>query len=88
MDLIYSALPAFITLNPDLVKYLLVPLLEYQASGLYTLQYAMQDMGTFYPNATAWDATNSDLGIEGLLTFFPRSRARYDLFRAPQNLPT
>ena len=65
VDLIYSALPAFVTLNPDLIKYLLIPLLEYQASGLYTEPYAMQDMGPFYPNATAWGTTDSHLGIEG-----------------------
>lgn len=46
VDVLYSAFPAFIYLNPALGKYLLTPLLEYQDSPMYTLDYAARNIGT------------------------------------------
>ena len=84
VDVLFSAFPMFITLNPELGKYLLVPLLDYQndtVSGTQSMSSAMQDLGKClftlilspylrvagpnYPNATVWQTTNPDLGIEG-----------------------
>lgn len=44
-DVIYAAMPAFIYLWPDLLRFLLEPLLEFQVSSLYTNAYAAQDIG-------------------------------------------
>lgn len=45
VDVIYAAMPAYITLWPDLLGYLLTPLLEFQSSDQYTLPFAAQDIG-------------------------------------------
>ena len=45
-DVIYAAMPAYIYLWPDLLRLLLLPLLEYQESSSYTNIYADQDIGT------------------------------------------
>ncbi len=47
VDVMFSAFPAFITLNPDLGKYLLVPLLELQEYPLYSGSFAIHDLGTW-----------------------------------------
>lgn len=45
VDVIYAAFPAFIYSNPELIGYLLQPLLEYQNSSQYTLPYAAMNIG-------------------------------------------
>ncbi|KAA1466346.1 DUF1793-domain-containing protein [Dentipellis sp. KUC8613] len=51
VDVIFPAWPAFLYTNPALGKYLLLPLFEYQASGLYPNKYSVHDMGAHYPQA-------------------------------------
>ena len=45
VDVIFPAYPAFLYTNPDLAKYLLLPLFEYQATGQYPNKWAVHDMG-------------------------------------------
>ena len=45
VDVIFPAYPAFLYANPDLAKYLLLPLFEYQATGQYPNKWAVHDMG-------------------------------------------
>ncbi|KAL5519656.1 hypothetical protein ACEPAH_1339 [Sanghuangporus vaninii] len=52
VDVLYSAMPIYLYLNPDILGYLLRPLLEYQESPQYTNSYAAQDAGSRFPNAT------------------------------------
>ncbi|KAL5508744.1 hypothetical protein ACEPAG_4723 [Sanghuangporus baumii] len=52
VDVLYSAMPIYLYLNPDILGYLLSPLLEYQESPQYTNSYAAQDPGSRFPNAT------------------------------------
>ncbi|EJC98586.1 DUF1793-domain-containing protein [Fomitiporia mediterranea MF3/22] len=52
VDVLYAAMPAYLYLNPDILGYLLSPLLEYQESTQYTNPYAAQDLGPAFPNAT------------------------------------
>ncbi|OCB90969.1 DUF1793-domain-containing protein [Sanghuangporus baumii] len=52
VDVLYSAMPIYLYLNPDILGYLLSPLLEYQESPQYTNSYAAQDVGSRFPNAT------------------------------------
>ncbi|EJD08023.1 DUF1793-domain-containing protein [Fomitiporia mediterranea MF3/22] len=52
VDVLYAAMPAYLYLNPDILGYLLGPLMEYQESTQYTNPYAAQDLGTAFPNAT------------------------------------
>ena len=45
MDVIYAASPIYLYINPDILGYLLKPLLEYQESQLYQNPYAAKDLG-------------------------------------------
>jgi len=51
VDVIFPAWPIFLYLNPALGKYLLEPLFQYQASGLYPNLWSIHDMGSNYPKA-------------------------------------
>ncbi|KAL5533551.1 hypothetical protein ACEPAG_11 [Sanghuangporus baumii] len=64
VDALYPAFPAFLYLNPEIGRYLLAPLLEFQNSPSYLLEYAATNIGTTYPNAVA-DGIN-DLHIYGI----------------------
>ena len=48
VDVLYAAFPAYLYLNPQLGKYLLAPLLEFQESSQYTNAYAAQNLGSSY----------------------------------------
>ncbi|KAJ3793241.1 hypothetical protein GGU11DRAFT_419164 [Lentinula aff. detonsa] len=55
VDIIMPAWPAFMYLNPKFGKYLLLPLLQYQATGQYPNEWAVHDMGAHYPIANGHD---------------------------------
>jgi hypothetical protein len=52
VDVIYPAMPAFLYANPELVRYLIEPVIDYAASGQWPELYAPHDLGSTYPNAT------------------------------------
>ncbi|KAF3917174.1 hypothetical protein ABW20_dc0103165 [Dactylellina cionopaga] len=52
IDVIFPAFPFFLYVNPSWLRYLLEPLLEHQAAGLYPNDYSMHDLGSSFPNAT------------------------------------
>ncbi|KAI0633572.1 hypothetical protein C8Q77DRAFT_1217931 [Trametes polyzona] len=62
VEKMYSALPMLLCFNPSLVGPMLVPLLEAQ-DGPVGPQYAAQDLGLAYPNATGLRGGHSQ-GIE------------------------
>lgn len=45
VDVLYAASPIYLYLNPNILGYLLRPLLEYQESGMYPNAYAAVDIG-------------------------------------------
>lgn len=45
VDVLYAAMPVYLYLNPNILGYLLSPLMEYQESTQYENQYAAQDIG-------------------------------------------
>lgn len=45
VDVLYAASPIYLYLNPNILGYLLRPLLEYQGSGMYPNAYAAVDIG-------------------------------------------
>ncbi|KZV65241.1 hypothetical protein PENSPDRAFT_737823 [Peniophora sp. CONT] len=53
VEQLYSAWPAIMTIDPTLGPPLLEPLLRFQQSSSYVIQFAAPDLGTSYPNATA-----------------------------------
>ncbi|KAI0650358.1 DUF1793-domain-containing protein [Trametes meyenii] len=64
-DLIFPAWPLFLYMNPALGKQLLLPLLQYQATGQYPNAWAAHDVGVHYPNATGHnDGGDTHMPIE------------------------
>ena len=61
VDVIYAASPVYLYLNPEILGYLLRPLLEYQETHLYPNSYAARDIGMSFPNIKRLDGL-----IEGL----------------------
>ncbi|KAJ8496439.1 hypothetical protein ONZ45_g12430 [Pleurotus djamor] len=59
VGVLYASFPVFLYLNPEIGRYLLAPLLEYQASSDFALSYAVRHLGTVYPNAIA-DTSNNE----------------------------
>lgn len=59
-DVIYPALPFYLYANPELRCLLLQPVFEYQEAGLYKQfgEFAMHDIGRWYPNAVGYDEEN------------------------------
>lgn len=60
VDVIMPAWPILLYTNPTLGKYLLLGLLEYQATGQYPNAWAAHDLGSSYPNATGHNAGNDE----------------------------
>lgn len=59
VDVIFPAFPAMAYLNPDLIKWTLDPLLDYQKSGRYPNKWAVHDLGR-YPRALGYDDGNDE----------------------------
>lgn len=49
---VYPATPFFLWANPDMIKWTLESLYQYQEGGLYPNGYSMHDLGSSFPNAT------------------------------------
>jgi hypothetical protein len=52
VDVLYPAMPAFLYMNPELVRYLIAPVIFYSESGQWPQLFAPHDLGSTYPNAT------------------------------------
>ena len=52
VDVLFPAMPAFLYTNPELVRYLLEPVIDYAASGQWPALYSPHDLGQLYPNAS------------------------------------
>ena len=52
VDVIYPSIPVFLYTNPELVRYILAPVIYYSESGLWPALYAPHDLGSTYPNAS------------------------------------
>ena len=52
VDVMYPSMPAFLYTNPELVRYLIAPVIAYSESGQWPALYAPHDLGATYPNAT------------------------------------
>ncbi|KAI9446258.1 hypothetical protein H4582DRAFT_1804781 [Lactarius indigo] len=63
VEMLYSAFPAFMYIDPDLGGLLLEPLFRLQVPPKYTNQYAAQDLGTSYPNVVVSNSPHNQ-GVE------------------------
>ncbi|TGO46669.1 hypothetical protein BOTNAR_0573g00030 [Botryotinia narcissicola] len=55
VDVIMPLFPVLYVTNPEYLRLLLEPILQYLASGRWTLPYVILDIGSAYPNATGHD---------------------------------
>ena len=51
VDVLYPSMPALLYTNPELVRYLLAPVIFYSESGQWPELFAPHDLGSTYPNA-------------------------------------
>ena len=55
VDVLFPASPVFLYMNPELLRYLLEPVIDYAESGYWPALYSPHDLGSTYPNATGHD---------------------------------
>lgn len=55
VDLIFQTWPVFVSLNPEYIRLLLQPILQYLNAGRWPRKWVIHDLGTHYPNATGHD---------------------------------
>ncbi|KAB8360892.1 hypothetical protein FH972_024625 [Carpinus fangiana] len=52
VDVIFPAMPVYLTINPTYIKLLLEPLFINQEAGRWPYAFSIHDIGSHYPNAT------------------------------------
>ena len=52
VDVLFPASPVFLYMNPELLRYLIEPVIDYASSGQWPETYSPHDLGATYPNAT------------------------------------
>ncbi len=78
VDVLYPALPFFLWANPEMLRYTLQPLYEFQEGGLYPRGYCMHDIGSNFPNATGHiDGNDEYMPVEESGNFILMSYAYY-----------
>ena len=55
VDVIFPAFPIFYVMNPEYIRLLLEPVMQYLATGRWTQPYMIHDIGTNYPQALGHD---------------------------------
>ena len=65
VDVIFPSMPFFLYANPNVLEFVLNPLLDYQTNGLYPNDWSMHDMGTHFPNVTGHpDGNDESMPVE------------------------
>ncbi len=52
VDVLFPSSPVFLYMNPELLRYLIEPVIDYASSGEWPALYSPHDLGATYPNAT------------------------------------
>ena len=52
LDVLFPASPFFLYANPEMIKYALQPIFEFQQANFYPNGWTMHDLGSNFPNAT------------------------------------
>ncbi|KAH8166854.1 hypothetical protein CIB48_g1380 [Xylaria polymorpha] len=78
VDVLYPAAPFFLYANPNLLRYALQPLYEYQEGQFYPNGYCIHDIGAHFPNATGHvDGADEYMPVEESANFILMSYAYY-----------
>ncbi|KAF7187912.1 Glutaminase A [Pseudocercospora fuligena] len=60
VDFIYQTWPIFVSLNPEYIKLLFAPILDYLKTGGWPYPWVIHDIGFAYPNATGHNDGNAE----------------------------
>ncbi|EME77457.1 uncharacterized protein MYCFIDRAFT_46339 [Pseudocercospora fijiensis CIRAD86] len=60
VDFIYQTWPIFVSLNPEYIKLLLAPVLDYMKGGGWPHPWVIHDIGSAYPKATGHNDGNAE----------------------------
>ena len=52
VHILYPAMPAFLYMNPELVRYMIEPVIDYASSGQWPELFSPHDLGQTHPNAS------------------------------------
>ncbi|KAI0389933.1 DUF1793-domain-containing protein [Xylariaceae sp. FL0594] len=78
VDVLYPASPFFLYANPDLLRYALQPLYDYQEARFYPNGYCAHDLGARFPNATGHvEGTDEYMPVEESADLILMSYAYY-----------
>jgi hypothetical protein len=78
VDVLYPAAPFFLYANPNLLRYALQPLYQYQEGKFYPNHYCIHDLGTHFPNATGHvEGADEYMPVEESANFILMSYAYY-----------
>ncbi|KAL7619645.1 hypothetical protein AAE478_010186 [Parahypoxylon ruwenzoriense] len=78
VDVLYPATPFFLYANPELIKYTLQPLYDFQENGFYPNLYSTHDLGTHFPVAIGHVEGNDEyMPVENSGNFILMSYAYY-----------
>ncbi|KAI1812844.1 DUF1793-domain-containing protein [Poronia punctata] len=78
VDVLYPAMPFFLYANPNLLRYALQPLYDYQEGQFYPNGYCIHDLGARFPNATGHvEGMDEYMPVEESANFILMSYAYY-----------
>ncbi|KIX02146.1 uncharacterized protein Z518_08085 [Rhinocladiella mackenziei CBS 650.93] len=60
LDILFPTFPIYYVTNPDIIKFLLEPVLRYLQAGRWPHEWAIHDIGSSYPNADGHDTGNAE----------------------------
>ena len=71
VDVIFACLPLYFAMNPEYIRLLIAPVVQYLATGAWKQPYVIHDIGRHYPNATGHDNQIAErMPIEEVSHFF------------------
>ncbi|KAI1344451.1 DUF1793-domain-containing protein [Xylariaceae sp. FL0016] len=78
VDVLYPASPFFLYANPELLKFALGPVYEFQEDNFYPNNYCIHDIGSHFPNATGHvEGDDEYMPVEESANFILMSYAYY-----------
>ena len=60
VDVIFASLPLYYAMDPEYIRLLIEPVMQYLATGAWKQPYVIHDIGHSYPNATGHDLQRAE----------------------------
>lgn len=61
VDVIFASLPLYYAMDPEYIRLLISPVVQYLATGAWKQPYVVHDIGRHYPNATGHDGQIAEM---------------------------